>query len=1119
MRTTTCLRTNFFVAVVLGTALWGTLAAPVTAQVVSDGGAEGASVDNGVIPGNYQGAGSFFNRELGTAFRLNYHTESYGVNDGVVALGAMKVFDLDGATWFIDGQATLSDDFGGGYNLGIVYRELAEVPIFNYDTQRILGVGFWTDGQSTSADNFFTQLGFSLESLGDSYDLRLNGSFPLERTQTGDATITSIGAITQIGNNLFAGTQSNIIDTAHTVIDGELAKRIANLEAWAFVGGYHVGGGGLDNGGFRAGVRGYAVPDLALSLQVTDDDVFSTNVVFAMTWFVGRTHKGNQPVGTLVDRFREPVLRNDYIVTTSRAVSSASSTALTDSETNNALRISYVNSNAAAGGDGTIENPYNTLTAAQVGSLADDKILVYSGSVFTSETLLLKSGQDLLGEGLDAAGAAVTHSVNTVERGLVTLPETSVGASLGAAPILNSLAGADALTFADNSTANNFVINGGARAVVANGIAAPTGSMLANLRLNNQTGDSVFLQNTTGLLIVDNSVAITGAGGAAVLVDGGSAAMNINAAIANTAGSALTIRNRSGGTLTYGGTIDDNGGDGITIDSNTGSTIVLSNASNSVTNGIDLAATGTADALAISNNTNSTINFTGTLGIGATGTNRGVVISGNDVNTTVSFTDLDATATNGNAVTVLGDGTVSFASVGAARGIESTGTGAAFLNDGTTGSATITVSSNIDSSGTGRSVDIQNRSQNNSVTLSGTVDDTGAGILVMNNTDGSIGFNGQTTVTVTGTTTGVDLDTNTGARIGFFGGLSVTSTAGGTAFRAVGGGDLAVSGTGNELTSATGLSLDLQGLDINASGVTFDTVDVTAGGAGAINLQNLAGAGQIVLGSGTNAGDGGTLSTATTAITVDNVNSLLIQNVTVNTTTGNAIDVTHTGTATSDVDFNNVTAVSGDSVGINILANGTGEFDLTIDNSTIGSVTGTEGILLDTGANAGRVDFILTNSTVTADNDEAFRAVLNDSDTAVVTFVLDNNDFTNKSVGSGATVDISVTSGMTLNARIGSLFAGEDPPTSLGDNNRIINNGASGDSLDITLNHATGVINLDLRDNTAQFGGVGYVLNETNGDFNLVDSADTLSGNNNVGTFMTTGTFDNFVPPVVAPTP
>ena len=332
-----------------------------------------AAAQGEVLPSS-SGSGGFFSRELGTALRFNYHTNGYGVQEDVVSLGAMKVFNMQGATAFLDGQGTLSDDFGGGFNLGVGYRQLTTLGM-EYDPERILGVGFWTDGQSTAADNFFTQLGFSLESLGDSYDVRLNGYFPLEGTKTGDAVLSDVNSAFS-GNNLFSATERFTIDSAHNVVDGEIAKRIGNLEAWGFAGAYQLGGNGGDATGYRLGVRGYAVPDFAVSMEVTEDDVYGGNLMVGATWFIGRTHKGNAPCGTLLDRFREPVIRNNFIATTQRRESRASGDALMIDGSTDLVSIVHVDSSADAGGDGTFENPYMTLAEASgAGSAANDIIL------------------------------------------------------------------------------------------------------------------------------------------------------------------------------------------------------------------------------------------------------------------------------------------------------------------------------------------------------------------------------------------------------------------------------------------------------------------------------------------------------------------------------------------------------------------------------------------------------------------------------------------------------------------------------------------------------------------------------------------------------------------------
>ncbi|MCH8840384.1 MAG: hypothetical protein IH831_06835, partial [Planctomycetes bacterium] len=620
------------------------------------------------IPASYSGSGSFFNRQLGTAFRFSYHNEGYGTQEGVVTLGTMKVFNQEGSTIFLDGQATLSDGFGGGFNAGIGYRELANLG-FGPDPRRIHGISFWADGQSTSADNFFSQLGVAVESLGDSYDLRFQGNFPLDRTKDGER-VDVLGAMPMFeGDALMGDLQRFARDTALTVIDLEGAKRIRDLEAWAFLGGYHLTGGGMDATGYRAGVRGYAVPDVSVSLQVTDDDIYHTNVVFGLTWFVGRTNRRNEPCGTLLDRFREPVLRNDFIATTQQIIDDPINP-LSDAVTNEQFVFVHVDSNAPAGGDGTIENPYNSLAAAEAGSSEDNIVFVHSGSVLAGVAgqFATKDGQRVLGEGLDPNGIFIDHTVNSAEQGLVSLPETSLGSQGGAAPVITGLGTVFDLADHTGNEINNFVINGGVTAVSANLADSP---QLANLDINSPTGDAIVFTDVTGSSLIENSVTINGAGGRGILVDGGSGVLGANAMITNTVDYAVEIGSRSGGSVTFGEITDT--GLGVFIHDNTGGTITFSSL-------VDL-------------NTDA---------------NTAVQLSDNS-GTTITFQELRAMSSGGDTFVVEGGGTISVNDPNSS--IVNTGAGSALVVTGANGAGTgdpsLTILADITNSGGGRAVDIR----------------------------------------------------------------------------------------------------------------------------------------------------------------------------------------------------------------------------------------------------------------------------------------------------------------------------------------------------------------------------------------------------------------------------
>ncbi len=859
-----------------------------------------------VIPASYE-SGSFYNQKLGTALRFNYHTRGYGTQDDVFSIGGMKILNLDqDATVFVDGQGTLSDDFGGGFNFGVGYRQhtISSNPIMQYDPERILGLSFWTDGQSTSSDNFFTQLGFSFESLGESFDTRLNGYFPLERNKAGDPVLIGAGTPFFVGNNLFGASESFTVDTAHTVIDSEFAKRINDLEAWAFVGSYHLGGGGLDTTGYRAGVRGYAVPDLALSLQVTDDNVYATNVMFGITWFIGRTNKCNGPCGSIMDRLREPVQRNDYIAMTSRRESGAAAAALTAQGTTDLIDIVHVNSNASAGGDGTYENPLNTIALVDdAGNSRDGSIiLVHATSAFTGADgqLTLQNNQRVLGEGLDAGGNQIDHIVSTNELSDIPLPETVTGAKGLARPTIDGTGAGDLFTIgatAGDTSINNFTINNASTAVRATGADAPA---LRNLSILNATGDAVVFTNVTGTGLIENTVTIENAAGRALFVSGGDSGLALAPTITNSAGQSLEITGRSGGTLTFSGTITDTG-QGVNFENNTGGTI-------DVTNALDIDVTGTERALTFANNGGATINVN----------------------------DLDASATNGATVSVSGEGTVTINSADDTRMIRNTGTDNAFVGNG---DATLTVGSKIDNSGTGRAVQMSGRTAN-IATFNGTIDDTGEGLQINGNTGGTTLFTNAIT-TSTGANNGISIfNGNAAALTSFGGGLDITTTSG-TGFSATGSGTLAVTGT-NTLSTATGQVLEIEDQTIDTAGVVFGEVNSSGTVVGtAVELRNTTG-GLITVGSGASAGDGGTLTTSgatAAAILVDNVDSLAMSSVFIDNdgTNGGGIDVLNNTTGSRT--FTGMDVRTRDQVAIDVNNNsgGTTTFSTLIADSTAGT--------------------------------------------------------------------------------------------------------------------------------------------------------------------------------------
>ena len=209
-------------------------------------------------------------------------------------------------------------------------------------------------------------------------------------------------------------------------------------------------------------------------------------------------------------------------------------------------------------------------------------------------------------------------------------------------------------------TGNTKNINSGASTAVS--IVNNTGATIQftngglNVDATSGTAFSVIGGGTVNVSGASNTIDATS--GTAFLNSGtgGSATININAAISNTTGRLIDIQNRAqNNNVTLSGNLS-NSGTGILVNSNSMGTILLSGSVKSLT-------TGASNGVTLSSNSGATINFTG---------------GGLEITTT---TGTGFTATNGGTVSVQGSGnTINSSSGATALNVVSTGIGASNLN-------------------------------------------------------------------------------------------------------------------------------------------------------------------------------------------------------------------------------------------------------------------------------------------------------------------------------------------------------------------------------------------------------------------------------------------------------
>ena len=217
---------------------------------------EAASADPGAPPMSMSEAGDvgYFSQDLGTILRLRFSTESYGQDgNGNFDIGSMQVVTMDDTEAFLDGQVTMNESDGVGFNVGLGYRWMS-YPFYSADSGRMEGVSLWADGTHTDAGNFFPQVGISYESLGEMWDVRANGYIPLgQREQVGAFKPTN--TIGFLGNSLDSLTQATV-DRSFYAADLEFARRMGpDRDAWAFAGPYFVGNDSDNSAGVRVGAR------------------------------------------------------------------------------------------------------------------------------------------------------------------------------------------------------------------------------------------------------------------------------------------------------------------------------------------------------------------------------------------------------------------------------------------------------------------------------------------------------------------------------------------------------------------------------------------------------------------------------------------------------------------------------------------------------------------------------------------------------------------------------------------------------------------------------------------------------------------------------------------------
>lgn len=386
-----------------------------------------------------------------------------GVDNGEVNFNFLLPFMLgsDHEVLFVDAQGLTSYAGRGAASAGVGYR------FYDAELNRLFGISGWVD-YDTGHNKNYQQAGISFESLGTWMDFRVNGylpfgtdSYELSRNITGTPFL---------GPNGLLVNQRVTSEAAFHGLDAEMGGPVPILGRYGingYVGGYWLASktGNSKTSETAAGPRvrfeANVTDSFRVNVTASNDQVFGTNAWVGMQWSL--------PDGRARTWFRPKEVEDKMLMTVNRSYRVQTHTRTDISSTpvlfagaaggktgskNAGLPISiiYVDPDApAAGADGTLAHPYNSLTTFT--NVPTNGFIVLDGSPtdkpINGNNLKLFNDQKLLSTAVLAAGG-VTVRTNL---GLITLPAMSgFGDAVPSQPIFSNPSGGNLVTLAGNNT-------------------------------------------------------------------------------------------------------------------------------------------------------------------------------------------------------------------------------------------------------------------------------------------------------------------------------------------------------------------------------------------------------------------------------------------------------------------------------------------------------------------------------------------------------------------------------------------------------------------------------------------------------------------------------------------
>ncbi|WP_026354865.1 beta strand repeat-containing protein, partial [Massilia niastensis] len=346
-------------------------------------------------------------------------------------------------------------------------------------------------------------------------------------------------------------------------------------------------------------------------------------------------------------------------------------------------KVWYVDGSAAAGGDGSSDNPFNTTSALNGAGDVDgagDTIYVKNNA---SGALTLEANQHLVGsgaalvvEGMTLADATGARSTLAATSG--TTVTLATGNEIAGITIGGSATGIAGANFGTLTVRDSAIDTAGQALSLSTGSFAGTGFV----RTDSDGGTNNVSLNAVAGTVNLGTGALSGATGASVVVTGGTGSVDYNGTVTHTGNAAaISVSGKTGGSVDFDGAV---------------------------------SASASSDGISLANNTGAVINFDGGLALNTSASN------------TTAFS-----ATGGGTVSVTGANNTIVSGAGTALNVQNTNIGAADLSFKSISSNGATVGIRLDSTGNFGNLNVTGDGSNTNNDSGGTIaNSTDTGIVL-----------------------------------------------------------------------------------------------------------------------------------------------------------------------------------------------------------------------------------------------------------------------------------------------------------------------------------------------------------------------------------------------------